>query len=173
MSRNVADGIAGYILNTSHESQEKKPMMIMLEAINVTYQSSWLLCYWQTLTFIRVFQYFIHSLKIAWIMKKLKNKHLAQKNHRNFLKNFLLLCMLKRFWPCLKFCLMVSFSRGMMHRVSRVAISWRIREIIFQWAKGLFFLAFKDCSEKDCWCQRLDALHANLFRKNNHKCFRK
>ena len=24
MSRNVADGIAGYILNTSHESQEKK-----------------------------------------------------------------------------------------------------------------------------------------------------
>ena len=49
------------------------------------------------------FPIFYSPLKIAWIMKKLKNKHLAQKNHRNFLKNFLLLCMLKRFWPCLKF----------------------------------------------------------------------
>lgn len=172
MSRNVADGIAGYILNTSHESQEKKNhddnaggnkrhlpiIMITLLLANFDFYPS--------------FPIFYSPLKIAWIMKVEKQASCTN-IHRNFLKNFLLLCMLKRFWPCLKFCLMVSFSRGMMHRVSRVAISWRIREIIFQWAKGLFFLAFKDCSEKDCWCQRLDLLHANLFRKNNHKCFRK
>lgn len=46
------------------KAKKKRTMMIMLEAINVTYQSSWLLCYWQTLTFIRVFQYFIHPWKL-------------------------------------------------------------------------------------------------------------
>ena len=79
MSRNVADGIAGYILNTSHESQEKKNhddnaggnkrhlpiIMITLLLANFDFYPS--------------FPIFYSPLKIAWIMKKLKNKSILHK----------------------------------------------------------------------------------------------
>ena len=83
--------------------------------------------------------------------------------------------MLKRLLALLlEVFLMVSFSwMGMMHHVSVVAISWRIREIIFQWKDSSQFLAFfKDCSAKD-WCQRLPCVPSCQPRINKHNRFLK
>ena len=79
MSRNVAGGIAGYILNTSHESQEKKNHddnasgnKRHLPIIMITFLLA-------NFDFYPSFPIFYSPLKIAWIMKKLKNKSILHK----------------------------------------------------------------------------------------------
>ena len=78
-SRNAAAGIAGYILNTSHESQEKKNHddnaggnKRHLPIIMITFLLA-------NFDFYPSFPIFYSLLKIAWIMKKLKNKSILHK----------------------------------------------------------------------------------------------